>query len=112
MVMNENSVDKFLLANKVEIADNGFTERVMQSLPFQEQRAQRLNWMWNVIFAVALVAFCWYTDVLGKLMVDIEVYIHNMPLHLFDIQWWYGLATIAIGLFALVIFGGKKLIYD
>lgn len=110
--MNENSVDKFLLANKVEIADNGFTERVMQSLPLIEARVQRINSLWNVIFVLALVAFCWYTDVLTKLMVDIEVYIHNMPLYLFDVQWWYGIATMAIGLFALVIIGGKKLIYD
>lgn len=110
--MNENSVDKFLLANKVEIADNGFSDRVMQSLPARADWQQHLCHIWNCVFIIALVLFCWQTDIFGKILVDIEVYLHNMPLNLFDVQWWYGFATVMVGLFGLVFLGGKKIVTE
>lgn len=108
--MNENSVDKFLLANKVKIEDDGFTERVMQSLPANVNWKRRLNRIWNCICIFVLVAFCCLSDVMDKLLVDIEVYAKNLPIYMDDISWWYGAAVIIIAFYGLVIFGGKRFI--
>lgn len=110
--MNDSSVDKFLLAHCEKIDDNGFSKRVLQNLPVREAKIRRMTLIWNVIFVIALVAFCWYTDVLGKLMVDIEVYATNMPLNLLNLQWWYSIAVVMMTMFGLVALGFKKIISD
>ena len=109
MVMNENSVDKFLLSHKTEVEDNGFSVRVMQSLPENASLKHRLNRLWNTIFIVLLAVFCWQTNVLSELKVDIEVFINNLPLHVGDPTLWYSAGIIILGMYALVFAGGKKL---
>lgn len=109
MVMNEKDIDKFLLSHKVEIEDKGFTDRVMQSLPAHLEWQRRMYRIWNVLCIVMLAVFCWQTDVLNKLMVDIEVFTNNLPLMLNDASIWTTIAVLAIGLYTLVLLGGKKL---
>ena len=107
--MNNDNVDRFLLAHKVEIEDNGFSDRVLQSLPAHVDWQRRLGIIWNCIFIAMLAVFCWQTDVLSNLKIDIEVFINNLPLHLGESTLWYSLGTIAVGMYALVFAWGKKL---
>ena len=57
--MNDKNVDRFLLSHKVEIEDNGFSDRVMQSLPENRVLQRRLSILWNIIFIIMLAFFCW-----------------------------------------------------
>lgn len=107
--MNKDNVDKFLLSHTVEVEDNGFSDRVMQSLPANIDRQRRLGRIWNITCLVMLAYFCWQTDVLSKLWVDIQVFFQLLPLHLNDVSVWYTLALVFIGLYGLVFMGGKKL---
>lgn len=107
--MNENKVDKFLLAHKVEIDDNGFSDRVMKSLPAHVEWQRRLGRIWNISCLAMLAFICWQTDVLSNLKVDLEVFINNLPLHIGESSLWYSLGVIVIGMYALVFAYGKKL---
>lgn len=107
--MNEMNVDKFLLAHKVEIDDNGFSDRVMQSLPAKVAWQRRLGRIWNCIFVVLLAVFCWQTDVLTTLSYDIKASVQTMPLMLNDVSVWYTMGIMVLGLYVLVFMGGKKL---
>jgi len=107
--MNENSVDKFLLAHKVEVEDKGFSDRVMQSLPVNADLKRRMSRLWNTIFIVMLVVFCWQTDVLGILMVDIKAFLVTLPSDITDTTIWYTLGCLLIAMYGMIGILGKKL---
>ena len=93
--MNENDnklLEQFFLeASQQEIADNGFSERVMEQLP-QRQRSSRifnvLSHLWTVfcvVFAVVVFVLSqgWNTLV-SYIMValsHVEVFIHMLPVY-------------------------------
>ncbi|MDO4159215.1 MAG: DUF5056 domain-containing protein [Prevotellaceae bacterium] len=52
-------VKRFFYENRIEIADNGFSRRVMRSLP---ERAARLNRIWTMVCFIIGVIFLILTD--------------------------------------------------
>lgn len=75
-----NDVDKFLLSNKIEIADNGFSDRVMSLLPAQESRlASRMKTIWQVCCLLGTVALCLCTDILDVLITDTKAFVVTLP---------------------------------
>lgn len=52
MENDDNLIKSFLLANKEEIADNGFSRRVIRQLP------ERAKWLSDVLTAVCTVICC------------------------------------------------------
>lgn len=53
---------------KNDIADNGFSERVMNRLPKREwSRLERMNIVWTSVCAVAAVALFFFADGVGLL---------------------------------------------
>lgn len=61
---DEELVARFLMEQRPHVADDGFTERVMQQLPRTHEKAFRL---WTAICALMLVAFVVALAVSGKL---------------------------------------------
>ena len=87
-----------------QIADNGFTERVMQRLP------SRMNWfvrIWNtvciVLFAVLFVVFQGW----DLLAVQLEVMLRTMSTHSFSIN----LLMVFTIVFGLLFVGVGEVIY-
>ena len=87
-----------------QIADNGFTERVMQRLP------SRMNWfvrIWNtvciVLFAVLFVVFRGW----DLLAVQLEVMLRTMSTHSFSIN----LLMVFTIVFGLLFVGVGEVIY-
>ncbi len=73
---DDKLIKEFLAANRPEVADMGFSRRVMHRLP---DRAYRLNRIWSVLCMVAGVLFavlwsvpdhvvCFLSDVLGDII--------------------------------------------
>lgn len=59
MMENDDKLIKnFLLAGKQEVADNGFSRRVMQQLP-SSRRAERLSNLLNVVCTIVCLV-CFY----------------------------------------------------
>lgn len=55
---NERLIEQFLKQNRQEIADDGFTERVMRGLPERKPQYDWLPTIWNaVMMTLALVLF-------------------------------------------------------
>ena len=55
---NERLIEQFLKQERQEIADNGFTERVMRGLPESKPQLDWLPTIWNaVMMTLALVLF-------------------------------------------------------
>lgn len=55
---NERLIEQFLKQNRQEIADDGFTERVMCALPERKPQFEWLPWVWNgVMIAICVVLF-------------------------------------------------------
>lgn len=107
-----NNVDKFLLSHKTEVADDGFSDRVMQSLPANMDWQRRMSRIWNGIFIVLLVVCCWQTDVLSNFIVDVEVFIKTLPLHFSDINIWYVLGCVLVGMYGIIYAAGKNFIVN
>ena len=93
-----------------QIADNGFTERVMQRLP------SRMNWfvrIWNtvciVLFAVLFVVFQGW----DLLAVQLEVMLRTMSTHSFSVNLLmvftivFGLLFVGVGEVALKVKNGE-----
>lgn len=55
---NERLIEQFMKQNRQEIADDGFTERVMRGLPERKPQYDWLPTIWNaVMMTLALVLF-------------------------------------------------------
>ena len=55
---NDRLIEQFLKQSRQEIADNGFTERVMRGLPEIQTQREWLPVVWNgVMITVAIVLF-------------------------------------------------------
>ena len=106
-----NEADDLLLqqffseASQQQIADDGFSRRVMQHLP------SRINWftrLWNafciLVFVVLFVAF----DGWSMLAVQLEVFVRTMAVQSFSIN----LLMVASVLFGLLFVGAGELIYS
>ena len=102
---NDSLLQQFFSeAASQQIADNGFTERVMQRLP------SRMNWfvrIWNtvciVLFAVLFVVFRGW----DLLAVQLEVLLRTMSTHSFSIN----LLMVFTIVFGLLFVGVGEVIY-
>ena len=102
---NDSLLQQFFSeAASQQIADNGFTERVMQRLP------SRMNWfvrIWNtvciVLFAVLFVVFRGW----DLLVVQLEVMLRTMSTHSFSIN----LLMVFTIVFGLLFVGVGEVIY-
>lgn len=58
---NERLIEQFMKQHRQEIADDGFTERVMRGLPERKPQFGWLPWVWNgvmiIICVVLFIAF-------------------------------------------------------
>ena len=55
---NEQLIGQFFKEHRQEIADNGFTDRVMQRLPEQVSQPDWLPWVWNgVMITISVILF-------------------------------------------------------
>ena len=52
---NENLIEQFMKQSRQEIADNGFTERVIRRLPESKSQRDWLPEVWNVVMMVVAV---------------------------------------------------------
>lgn len=84
-----NEVDKFLLSHKVEIADNGFSDRVMSHLPARADHRNRIEVIWQIVCLVGTLVLCSLTDILDVLITDIKAFIVTLPLESSLNQWLY-----------------------
>lgn len=98
--MNNNEVDRFLLANKAEIRDNGFSERVMRRLPDNPLWQQQMMNTWKCICIVTAFLVCYFTDILGTIIIDIKAFIVTLPFETAGTQWFY-----VLGIPMLVMWG-------
>ena len=108
---NDSLLQQFFSeAASQQIADDGFTERVMQRLP------SRMNWfvrIWNtvciVLFAVLFVVFRGW----DLLAVQLEVMLRTMSTHSFSINLLmmftivFGLLFVGVGEVALKVKNGE-----
>ena len=102
---NDSLLQQFFSeAASQQIADNGFTERVMQRLP------SRMNWfvrIWNtvciVLFAVLFVVFRGW----DLLAVQLEVMLRTMSTHSFSVN----LLMVFTIVFGLLFVGVGEVIY-
>lgn len=108
--MNNDNVDKFLLQNKAEVKDNGFSEAVMSSLPVRCNWQIRLNRIWQCICLTAAVVFCYATDVLDNVMTDIHVFINTLSFETALTQWLYALALPTLFIFTSLVLVTRKAI--
>lgn len=109
MDMNDNNEQLlrqfFSEAAQQQIADDGFSERVMHRLP------SRINWfnrLWTafciLVFAVLFVVF----DGMSQLAVQLEVMIRTMSTHDFSIN----LLMVFSVIFGLLFVGVGEVIYS
>lgn len=55
---NDRLIEQFMKQSRQEIADDGFTERVMCALPERKPQFEWLPWVWNgVMIAICVVLF-------------------------------------------------------
>lgn len=80
---------QFFDAQRFEIADDGFSKRVMQAIP---QRARRLNRIWTALcftVAMAMLLFCDWVDelrlMLSQLIGDLIGYLSVVEFNLCSI---------------------------
>jgi hypothetical protein len=75
---NDKMLKDFFSEGKKEIADNGFTQRVMRNLPEQPDK----NWIVGVFAVIGMLltmAFGFYTGSLQLLL----AYFHQIPIYYF-----------------------------
>ena len=95
-------VTQFFNENKQEIADEGFSARVMRRLP---TRAVRLNCIWTVLCTIVGVAFFVWADGFGQLNRLFYNCVGNISGFLSSIDF-VGTSPLMViaGLFLLMIF--------
>lgn len=78
METNDQMLKNFFSENKTEIADNGFSKRVMQKLPEQTDRS------WIVwVFAAIGMAFSLYLGFSSGLFVKATEIVEHVPFYYF-----------------------------
>lgn len=87
--MNNNEVDKFLLSNKAEIADDGFSDQVMQRLPARLVNRVVIERLWSIACLMATLLVCLRLEWFDNLMIDVKSFIVTLPLESAAMQWFY-----------------------
>lgn len=113
MVMDDKILEKYLLDHAIDVADDGFTERVMAALPeaeWQKSRAKAkglfLTWVWRIVCLVALVGFCVHTHAITNFAIDAMMFIRTFT---FDASCLRLLILIALIPTFILMFGIKSL---
>lgn len=103
-----DKVDKFLLDNKIVVEDEGFTQRVMETLPERVDWQRRLLRIWNCVFFVMLAMFCWKTEVFEKLYVDVKAFLLTLPVNIHDVSIWQTMGVFYLTIMILTFLILKK----
>ncbi|MDO4780349.1 MAG: DUF5056 domain-containing protein [Bacteroides sp.] len=64
-ITDDELVKQFLANNKKEVADKGFTERVMKSLP--EKKRRNIPWL-SIFMSIIVLAVMIYANVFSKIL--------------------------------------------
>lgn len=86
-VMNTNKEDemlkKFFSENRTEIADNGFSKKVMQKIP-QEQNREWIVWVFAIV-GMALTSYLAFTTGLTNYVLDTlaDISVYNLLIVVF-----------------------------
>ena len=95
-------------AAQQQIADDGFTERVMQQLPQTRCNLQRFNRLWTLFcVGVFLVLFVWFRG-WELLAIHFEVLLRTLSVETFSIN----LPLLAAILFSLLLVGVGEVAYN
>ena len=95
-------------AAQQQIADDGFTERVMQQLPQTRCNLQRFNRVWTLFcVGVFLVLFVWFRG-WELLAIHFEVLLRTLSVETFSIN----LPLLAAILFSLLLVGVGEVAYN
>jgi len=87
--MNNNEVDKFLLAHKTEIADDGFSDQVMRSLPARPVNSVAIERLWAVVCLLVAIPICLHMEWFDTMMIDVKSFIVTLPFESGATQWFY-----------------------
>ncbi|MBQ2950779.1 MAG: DUF5056 domain-containing protein [Prevotella sp.] len=78
MADNDNIIVErfFSEMSQTEIVDNGFSHRVMRSIP---SRTERLARMWTILCIAVSVALFFIFDVWKIILLNIEIFLRTLP---------------------------------
>lgn len=76
-----DNIDTFLRNATFQVDDNGFSDRVLQTLPKRAGWERRLQRIWQIICLTAALIIGWWTHALDIIMTDIKVFFHTLPLN-------------------------------
>lgn len=106
-----DNVDKFLRNASFNVEDNGFSDRVLQSLPRHAEWERKLQRIWQLVCLTAAIIIGWWTNVLDIFMTDLKVFFHTLPLN-YDVQELFLMATLPIFIIMVtIVVWNKKIIY-
>ena len=98
--MNNNEVDKFLLAHKTEIADDGFSDEVMRRLPARQTNHVAVERIWAIVCLVVTLFVCSQLSWSEDLLIDVKAFLTTLPLESAAKQWFYVLGIPILTIWA------------
>lgn len=103
---DELLVRKFFEENKVELADDGFSQRVMRRLP---DRTRRLSRIWTAVCTLAGILMCVVFNWIDVLVGIFNDFISWLPLHggQYIVYW-----AVWLLLLSIIFVGGYKAVAD
>ena len=94
---NERLIMDFMKQSRQEIADNGFTERVMRGLPERKPQHDWLPTIWNVVMMViAVILFVAFGGV-GLVKNALYQYLDNALTQGIDMRWMFLFMVTFVG---------------
>lgn len=100
MENNDKIIQDFFAKHKKEMEDNGFSKRVMFSLP----EKKRTGWSVTVIFIIGIVVSFFCVPKLKFFLADSYYYLANIPI----LYLLLGLAIFPLIIFAVWIYLDKE----
>ena len=101
--LSNKQVEAFLRNNAFEVADNGFSERVLKRLPEQVAWERRLQRIWQMVCLTTAIVIGWLTNIIDVIATDVRVFIHTLPLDYSLTQIFTFVAISMLLLYALAI---------
>ena len=72
MQQQYDNIDTFLRNATFQVEDNGFSDRVLQSLPERAEWERKLQRIWQLICLSVALIVGWWTHALDSIMTDIK----------------------------------------
>lgn len=98
-----DQIEAFLKNNAFDVADNGFSERVLSRLPERAGWERRLQRIWQMVCLAAAIVVGWLTNILDVVATDVRVFIHTLPLDYSYTQIFTFVAISMLLVYALAI---------